>query len=130
MTDEKVDICYDSIKMVGENGSYILELTDFFADNHYSIKFDNISVLLKAYRAESDYLFWLFIKTPWDYVAALANRINAHFCYGVENQNEKKIFGLIKHLTGERFIDIDTGAACGGSPMLLRFDDLKEFYAE
>ncbi len=30
----------------------------------------------------------------------------------------------------DTWIDIDTGAACGGSPMLLRLDDLKEFYAE
>jgi len=28
------------------------------------------------------------------------------------------------------WIDIDTGAAAGGSPMLLRLDDLAEFYAE
>lgn len=28
------------------------------------------------------------------------------------------------------WIDIDTGAAGGGSPMLLRLDDLKEFYAD
>lgn len=30
----------------------------------------------------------------------------------------------------DTWIDIDTGAACGGNPMLLRLDDLKEFYAE
>ena len=30
----------------------------------------------------------------------------------------------------ETWIDIDTGAAGGGSPMLLRLDDLKEFYAD
>ncbi len=28
----------------------------------------------------------------------------------------------------DTWIDIDTGAAIGGSPMLLRLDDLKEFY--
>ena len=28
------------------------------------------------------------------------------------------------------WIDIDTGAACGGSPMLLRLDDLAAFYAD
>ena len=28
------------------------------------------------------------------------------------------------------WIDIDTGAACGGSPMLLRLDDMQEFYVE
>lgn len=30
----------------------------------------------------------------------------------------------------DTWIDIDTGAAGGGSPMLLRLDDLKEFYAD
>lgn len=30
----------------------------------------------------------------------------------------------------DTWIDIDTGAAIGGSPMLLRLDDLKEFYAD
>ena len=30
----------------------------------------------------------------------------------------------------DTWLDIDTGAAGGGSPMLLRLDDLKEFYAE
>ena len=30
----------------------------------------------------------------------------------------------------DTWIDIDTGAAGGGSPMLLRLDDLKAFYAD
>lgn len=30
----------------------------------------------------------------------------------------------------DTWLDIDTGAAGGGSPMLLRLDDLKEFYAD
>ena len=42
------------------------------------------------------------------------------------------------HLFGEKgkmfrtdtWIDIDTGASGGGSPMLLRLDDMKEFYAD
>lgn len=35
-----------------------------------------------------------------------------------------------KAIITDTWIDIDTGAACGGSPMLLRLDDLKEFYAD
>lgn len=35
-----------------------------------------------------------------------------------------------KAIVTPTWIDIDTGAACGGAPMLLRLDDLKEFYAE
>ncbi len=108
LIDEKIEIYYDTIQIVEENGSYILELAEYFADNHYRIKFDNISVLLKAYSAESAYLFWLFINTPWDYITTLAKSINAHFNYGIANQKEKKIFGLIKHLMGEKFIDADT----------------------
>lgn len=33
-----------------------------------------------------------------------------------------------KMLRTDTWIDIDTGAACGGSPMLLCLDDMKEFY--
>lgn len=33
-----------------------------------------------------------------------------------------------KAVITDTWIDIDTGAACGFSPMLLRLDDLKEFY--
>ena len=33
-------------------------------------------------------------------------------------------------LRTETWIDIDTGAAGGGKPMLLRLDDLMEFYLE
>lgn len=35
-----------------------------------------------------------------------------------------------KAIVTDTWINIDTGAACGGSPMLLRLDDLKEFYAD
>lgn len=35
-----------------------------------------------------------------------------------------------KAIFTDTWIDIDTGAACGRSPMLLRLDDLKEFYAD
>lgn len=35
-----------------------------------------------------------------------------------------------KAIFTETWIDIDTGAAGGGAPMLLRLDDLKEFYAD
>ena len=34
-----------------------------------------------------------------------------------------------KMIKTDTFINIDTGAACGLAPMLLRLDDLKEFYA-
>ena len=35
-----------------------------------------------------------------------------------------------KAIFTDTWINIDTGAACGGSPMLLRLDDLKTFYAD
>lgn len=35
-----------------------------------------------------------------------------------------------KAIVADTWINIDTGAACGGNPMLLRLDDLKEFYAD
>lgn len=35
-----------------------------------------------------------------------------------------------KAIFTDTWINIDTGAACGGSPMLLRLDDMKEFYAD
>lgn len=103
-----LDICYDTIVLNEESGSYFFEITNYLADEHYRIRFDNISVLLKAYNAESDPLFWMGINTPWDYVTALANSINSHFNYGIANLKEKKIFGLIKHLMCEKYIDTDT----------------------
>ena len=33
-------------------------------------------------------------------------------------------------LVTDTWVDIDTGAACGGSPMLLRLDDMRPFYAD
>lgn len=108
LSEGNVDICYDTIQIAEENGSCILEITNHFTNEHYKLKFDNISVLLKAYSAESDYLFWLFVNTPWDYVVSLANSINAHLNYGIANQKEKRLLGLIKHLIGEQFADIDS----------------------
>jgi len=35
-----------------------------------------------------------------------------------------------KAIVTDTWIDIDTGAACGFSPMLLRLDDMKEFYID
>ena len=35
-----------------------------------------------------------------------------------------------KMFRSDTWIDIDTGASGGGSPMLLRLDDLKAFYCE
>ena len=35
-----------------------------------------------------------------------------------------------KAIVTDTWIDIDTGAAAGLSPMLLRLDDMKEFYSE
>lgn len=35
-----------------------------------------------------------------------------------------------KAIFTDTWINIDTGAACGGKPMLLRLDDLKEYYAD
>lgn len=106
--EETVELCYDTINLVEENGSYILEITNYITNEFYKIKFNNISVLLKAYSAESDYLFWLFVNTPWDYVISLANSINAHFTYCVANEKEKRIFGLVKHLTGEHLTTLDS----------------------
>ena len=33
-------------------------------------------------------------------------------------------------LVTDTWVDIDTGAACGGSPMLLRLDDMRPFYTD
>lgn len=108
VVEETVELCYDTINLVEENGSYILEITNYITNEYYKLKFSNISVLLKAYSAESDYLFWLFVNNPWDYVISLANNINAHLNYGIANQKEKRLFGLVKHLIGEQFANIDS----------------------
>lgn len=108
LSDEKIEIYYDTVQLIEKNGSYMLEIANYITDEYYTVKFDNISVLLKAYSAESDNAFWFFVSTPWDYVISLANSINAHFCYNVATQSEKEIFGLVKHLIGEKYLDADT----------------------
>ncbi len=55
----------------------------------------------------------------FDDVITIFGHTPTHF-YNSENRG--------KILTTKSWIDIDTGAACGGSPMLLRLDDMKEFY--
>ncbi len=105
LDDDKIEICYDAIQLIEKDSSYVLEITNYISDDCYRINFDNISVLLKAYSAESDCLFWLFVRTPWDYVISLANRINAHFTYNIATQSENNIFGLVKHLIGENYAD-------------------------
>lgn len=108
ITDESIDLFFHGIEVAEDSGVYIFEFRDYFTDECYSINFENIAVSLKAYSAESDYLFWLFVKTPWDYIFTLANNINAHFKCGVETAEEKQIFGLVKHLTGEHYTDLDS----------------------
>lgn len=105
LPDGDVNILYDYMQMNRQNGSYVLELMSYFENKHYIIKFDNISVKLKAYKAESDFNFLWSAKTPWQFVNILACNINAHIKCGVANDKERKILGLVKHLAGEKYVD-------------------------
>ena len=105
LIETEVEVWFDTVKIVEENDSYILSFTDYFSDKIYEIRFSNISVVLKAYSADSDPLFWLFVNTPWEYLQSLANGINAHYTFGVATEKENKLFGLIKHLLHESFIE-------------------------
>ncbi len=106
--DQKLDISYETIQLIADNDTYILEFKEFYQGDVYRIKFSNISVLLKAYSALEDSFSWLFIETPWDYVTAIAGNIYSHLNYGVANQKEKKLTALISHLVGEKLIDAVT----------------------
>lgn len=104
-------IYYDFIRLTQENGVYVFEAVNCMADVTLTVRFTNLSVNLKAYSAESDSQFWLFVNTPWDYLAALANGINAHLKYGLANPKEEELFGIVKHLLGEKIAGIDAAPA-------------------
>lgn len=110
VTDSQIDIFFDTIQLIEENDTYILEFKTYlnYETEIYQIKFSNISVLLKAYSALEDSRYWLFIDTPWDYVTAIAENINAHRLYGLETPEEKQISSLILHLTGYKLTDAVT----------------------
>ena len=110
VTDNQIDIFYNTIQLIEEDGTYILEFKTYlnYKTEIYQIKFSNISVLLKSYSALEDSRYWLFIDTPWDYVTAIAENINAHRVYGLETLKEKQISSLILHLTGYKLIDAVT----------------------
>lgn len=106
-TEKHTDMYYDFIRLTKDNGVYVLEAENIGMSCVSIIRFTNLSVTLKAYRADSDSQFWLFVNTPWDYLAALANGINAHLKYGLANPKEEKLFGIVKHLLGEKITGID-----------------------
>lgn len=101
------DIYYDFISLKKEDSGYILEAADYTMDCVCTVSFSDISVTLKAYSADSDSRHWLFVNTPWDYLSALANGINAHLKYGLANPKEERLFGIVKHLLGEKIAGID-----------------------
>ncbi|MBQ2812785.1 MAG: helix-turn-helix domain-containing protein [Clostridia bacterium] len=106
-TEKHTDMYYDFIRLTKDNGVYVLEAENIDMSCVCVIRFTDISVTLKAYSADSDSQFWLFVNTPWDYLAALANGINAHIRYGLANPKEKKLVGIVMHLLGEKIEGID-----------------------
>lgn len=70
----------------------------------------------------ADELIWTRPKLTqkyYDDIVTILGHTPTHF-YGSEHRG--------KAIKTSTWIDIDTGAAYGGSPMLLRLDDMKEFY--
>lgn len=70
----------------------------------------------------ADELIWTRPKLTqkyYDDIVTILGHTPTHF-YGAEYRG--------KAIKTSSWIDIDTGAAYGGSPMLLRLDDMKEFY--
>lgn len=70
-----------------------------------------------------DELIWTRPKISQEYfddITTVFGHTPTHF-YGTEHRG--------KALVTKTWIDIDTGAACGGAPMLLRLEDMKEFYS-
>lgn len=105
LPDGDVQISYDTVHMFKQKDTYVLEYIDYFQNEHYVINFDSISVILKAYKADDDDSIHLFLRTPWEHIEALAYNINEHFTYGIANEKEKKIFGIVKHLVKEKYVD-------------------------
>ncbi len=70
----------------------------------------------------ADELIWTrpkMTQTYFEDMTTIFGHTPTHF-YGSEHRG--------KALVTSTWIDIDTGAAYGGAPMLLRLDDMKEFY--
>lgn len=95
---------YETMKLTKQGNSYVLEFTHIFEDEHYVIKFDNITATVKAFKAEDDEIFQTYQHSPWDYIAALACNINEHFKYRLANEKEKKILGLVKYFANEIYV--------------------------
>lgn len=96
---------YDAIYLTKMNGSYLIEFKDYFNDLGCQIKFSNLSTVFKAYNAVCESIFLPFIDTPWQYITAIADNINAHLESGLATDKEKQISALVRHIAGIRLVE-------------------------
>lgn len=106
----RYEVYYDIIMLTSYEGYYQMEMVDYLNDNCYRIKFSDITVLIQPYNALEDSFRWPstgLSENPWLHLFSIANNINAHLTYGVANQKEKEISGLIKFLAEVEFEGFD-----------------------
>lgn len=129
----------ETLKQLSEcDGETVIHIVDYLRDAplYDSVRVNNKDFLLvhsglgkfdpnkKIEDYSADELLWTRPKLTQKYfddMFTILGHTPTHF-YGAEHRG--------KAVKTPTWIDIDTGAAYGGSPMLLRLDDMKEFYAD
>lgn len=127
----------ETLKQLSEcDGETVIRIVDYLRDAplYDSVRVNNMDFLLlhsglgkfdpnkKMEDYSADELLWTRPKLTQKYfddMITILGHTPTHF-YGAEYRG--------KAIKTSSWIDIDTGAAYGGSPMLLRLDDMKEFY--
>lgn len=128
----------ETLKELSEcDGETVMQIVDYLKDTplYDSVRVNNKDFLLvhsglgkfdpnkKVEDYSIDELLWTRPKLTQKYfddMITILGHTPTHF-YGAEHRG--------KAIKTPTWIDIDTGAAYGGSPMLLRLDDMREFYA-
>lgn len=105
LSDSVTSIDYDAIYLTKNDDSYLIEFKDYHNDLGCQIKFSNLSTVFKAYNAVADSIFIPLIDTPWQYIKAIADNINAHLESGLATDKEKRISALVRHIAGIRLVE-------------------------
>ncbi len=108
ISESVTSIDYDAIYLTQNDDSYLIEFKDYYNDFGCQIKFSNLSTVFKAYNAVCESIFLPLIDTPWQYIKAIADNINAHLESGLATDKEKRISALVRHIAGVRLVESAT----------------------
>ena len=105
LTENVAEIFYDAAFLTKTDGFYLLEFISYYHDRIFQIKFSGLTSVLKSYNAVCESIFLPFIDTPWQYITAIADNINAHLECGLATLKEKQISALVLHIAGIRLVE-------------------------